>query len=80
MDNYAPALTERQAGHLPDLLGLEWRQAHHGFVAGRLEVKANHMAPNGFLHAASVIALADFGLRVWRCCVQARGGDRLHHD
>jgi 1,4-dihydroxy-2-naphthoyl-CoA hydrolase len=30
-----------------------------GHAAGRLDVQPHHLAPNGFLHAASVIALAD---------------------
>src|SRR6185295_18981737 len=30
-----------------------------GLVCSRLAVERRHMAPNGFLHAASVIALAD---------------------
>jgi uncharacterized protein (TIGR00369 family) len=55
----AQTLTERQAGHLPDLLGLEWIEASVGRVRGRFVVKPHHMAPNGFLHAASVIALLD---------------------
>jgi uncharacterized protein (TIGR00369 family) len=57
--DYVGALTERQKGHLPDHLGLEWLEARPGFMRGRFEVKQYHMAPNGFLHAASVIALAD---------------------
>lgn len=57
--DYVAALTERQRGHLPDHLGLEWQEARPGFIRGRFEVKQHHMAPNGFLHAASVIALAD---------------------
>lgn len=52
-------LTARQQGHLPDHMGLEWIEARPGLVRGRFEVKRHHMAPNGFLHAASVIALAD---------------------
>lgn len=52
-------LTERQKGFLPDYIGLEWLEARAGFVRGRLAVKKHHMAPNGFLHAASVIALVD---------------------
>jgi 1,4-dihydroxy-2-naphthoyl-CoA hydrolase len=52
-------LTERQQGALPDLLGLEWEEARPGFIRGRFDVKPHHMAPNGFLHAASIIALAD---------------------
>jgi uncharacterized protein (TIGR00369 family) len=57
--DYVAQLTERQKGHLPDYMGLEWLEARAGFVRGRFEVKPHHMAPNGFLHAASVIALAD---------------------
>jgi uncharacterized protein (TIGR00369 family) len=57
--DYVTALTERQAGKLPDHLGLEWLEARTGLMRGRFEVKPHHLAPNGFLHAASVIALAD---------------------
>lgn len=59
MDDYVQQLTERQKGFLPDHLQLEWLEARPGFVKGRFEVKPHHLAPNGFLHAASVIALAD---------------------
>lgn len=52
-------LTERQKGHLPDLMGLVWDEAKPGLVRGRFKVEPYHMAPNGFLHAASVIALVD---------------------
>jgi 1,4-dihydroxy-2-naphthoyl-CoA hydrolase len=55
----APVFTERQKGHLPGILGLEWETVQHGLVRGRFTVEKRHMAPNGFLHAASVIALAD---------------------
>jgi len=57
--NYVQQLTDRQKGFLPDHLGLEWLEARPGFIKGRFEVKAHHLAPNTFLHAASVIALAD---------------------
>ncbi|MBC7769054.1 MAG: PaaI family thioesterase [Phycisphaerales bacterium] len=57
--DHVAALTERQQGCLPDHLGLEWLEARPGFVRGRFDVKPHHMAPNRFLHAASVIALAD---------------------
>jgi acyl-coenzyme A thioesterase PaaI-like protein len=57
--NYVQQLTARQKGSLPDQLGLEWLEARPGFVKGRFEVKPHHLAPNTFLQAASVIALAD---------------------
>lgn len=47
------------AASLPGLLGLEFIEARSGFVRGRLDIKPHHLAPNGYLHAASVIALAD---------------------
>lgn len=53
------ALIARQKGTLPDVLGIEWVEIAHGRALGRLEVEKRHLAPNGFLHAASVIALAD---------------------
>ena len=59
MTDAKDTLTERQKGHLPDLLGLVWDEAVRGLVRGRFKVEKHHMAPNGFLHAASVIALAD---------------------
>ena len=59
MSEATETLTERQKDHLPDLLGLSWDQAERGLVRGRFKVTRHHMAPNGFLHAASVIALVD---------------------
>ncbi|CAN5326732.1 PaaI family thioesterase [soil metagenome] len=44
---------------LPDLLGIEWIDVARGAVRARFTVADRHMAPNGFMHAASVIALAD---------------------
>ena len=57
--DFVKDLTERQKGYLPDHLNLEWLEAEPGRVRGCFSVKPHHMAPNGFLHAASVIALAD---------------------
>jgi 1,4-dihydroxy-2-naphthoyl-CoA hydrolase len=58
MDSSAK-MTERQKGFLPDLLGIEWQRIVRGEARGRFVVKSHHMAPNGFLHAASVVALVD---------------------
>jgi 1,4-dihydroxy-2-naphthoyl-CoA hydrolase len=52
-------LSQLQKGALPDLLGLTWTSVRHGYVNGGFQVEKHYMAPNGFLHAASVIALAD---------------------
>jgi 1,4-dihydroxy-2-naphthoyl-CoA hydrolase len=49
----------RSAGHLPGLVGLQILSMTAEGVESRLEVRKDLMAPNGFLHAATVIALAD---------------------
>lgn len=41
------------------MLGIQFDSVEAGAVSSRLQVERRHMAPNGFLHAASVIALAD---------------------
>ena len=46
-------------GHLPGLLGVEILSVGENGVESRLAVRREVMAPNGFLHAATVIALAD---------------------
>ncbi|HEX7217907.1 MAG TPA: PaaI family thioesterase [Burkholderiales bacterium] len=46
-------------GYLPGLVGVEILTVTRELVESRLAVRREVMAPNGFLHAASVIALAD---------------------
>ena len=58
-EEFAPMFTERQKGALPGLLGCEWETVQRGLVRGRFTVTPQHMAPNGFLHAASVVTLVD---------------------
>src|SRR5262249_15373110 len=52
-------LNKRSAGHLPGLVGLQVTETTEGRVRGRMPVRPDLLAPNGFLHAAAVIALAD---------------------
>ena len=52
-------LAADQEGSLPGLLGFLWTHASSGEISGRLEVEKQHLAPTGFLHAATVVALAD---------------------
>jgi 1,4-dihydroxy-2-naphthoyl-CoA hydrolase len=47
------------AGHLPGLVGVEILTVNDSGVESRLQIRREVMAPNGFLHAATVIALAD---------------------
>ncbi|MDE1182906.1 PaaI family thioesterase [Paraburkholderia sp.] len=53
------ALHERQSGKLPDLLGFRVTALEHGMLSAELTVRSELLAPNGFLHAATVIGLAD---------------------
>jgi 1,4-dihydroxy-2-naphthoyl-CoA hydrolase len=46
-------------GRFPGLIGFEVTGAERGFVAARLEVHEQLLAPNGYLHAAVVIGLVD---------------------
>ena len=46
-------------GYLPGLLGVEIVSVSEAGVESRLAVRREVMAPNGFLHAATVVALAD---------------------
>jgi uncharacterized protein (TIGR00369 family) len=57
--NQAALFAERQKGTLPGELGIEWDEVANGRARGGFTVSARHMAPNGFMHAASVVALVD---------------------
>ena len=57
--NHAQAFAKGQEGTLPGELGITWDHVGVGAATGRMTVARKHMAPNGFLHAASVIALVD---------------------
>ena len=50
-----------QMGHeyLPGFLGVEIVELKEGSLRSRMPVKKLHFAPNDFLHAASIVALAD---------------------
>jgi uncharacterized protein (TIGR00369 family) len=43
----------------PGFLGIEVLEAGDGRARGHLEVRAHHLAPNGYLHAGAVVSLAD---------------------
>ena len=52
-------LNERGVGTLPGLIGIEVVEAEKGRLESRLELREELMAPNGYLHAATIVALAD---------------------
>jgi uncharacterized protein (TIGR00369 family) len=52
-------LQEMGSVGFPGLLGIDFREAGDGFVRARLELEEKHMAPNGYLHAGTVVGFAD---------------------
>ncbi|MBL8446134.1 MAG: PaaI family thioesterase [Zoogloeaceae bacterium] len=52
-------LNARSPGTLPGWYGFEVIAVEAGRLAARIEIRPEMLAPNGFLHAASVVALAD---------------------
>lgn len=57
-----PTIDELNAwspGTLPALLGIRITSVEDGRVTGEMPVRPDLLAPNGYLHAASVVGLAD---------------------
>jgi uncharacterized protein (TIGR00369 family) len=52
-------LNRRSEGHLPGLIGMKAVALDAVGITMRLAVRPDLLAPNGFLHAATVVALAD---------------------
>jgi uncharacterized protein (TIGR00369 family) len=52
-------LERRSRGTFPGFVGLEVVRVEEGAVTMRLALRSEHLAPNGFLHGAVVVALAD---------------------
>ncbi len=50
---------KQQKGTLCDWFGFEINLIEQGRLEGRVLIRPDMLAPNGFLHAASVIAVAD---------------------
>jgi 1,4-dihydroxy-2-naphthoyl-CoA hydrolase len=59
MDLTLAELQEMGSFGFPGLLGVDFQEAGDGYVRARLELEQKHMAPNGFLHAGTVVGLAD---------------------
>lgn len=53
------SLHERQRGRLPDLIGFRASALEQGILRAELDIRSELLAPNGFLHAATVVCLAD---------------------
>ena len=52
-------LNARGQGYLPGLLGIQFLSVEPGRLTSRLRLRPELLAPNGYLHAAVIIALAD---------------------
>ena len=52
-------LNQRGKEYLPGYLGIEMLELKETSLSSHMPVKKLHFAPNDFLHAASVVALAD---------------------
>jgi 1,4-dihydroxy-2-naphthoyl-CoA hydrolase len=52
-------LNQRSQGHLPGHLGIQVSFVGSNELHAEMPVQRHLMAPNGFLHAGSVVALAD---------------------
>lgn len=52
-------LDRRGSGQFPGLVGLETVRIEENRVVMRLALRPEHQAPNGYLHGAVVVALAD---------------------
>ena len=52
-------LQELGSSGFPGLVGIEFEQAGDGQAHARLALKEKHMAPNGYLHAGTVVGFAD---------------------
>ena len=53
------SLTRRGDGRLPGLMGFRVVDLQEGLLNAELDIRPELLAPNGYLHAATVIALAD---------------------
>jgi len=53
------ALKDRGAGRLPGLVGFRVMAIEQGLLVAELDIRPELLAPNGYLHAATVVALAD---------------------
>jgi 1,4-dihydroxy-2-naphthoyl-CoA hydrolase len=53
------AFIEAGRGRLPGLLGVELDEVEHGHVRMHLSLRPELLAPNGYLHAGTVVGLAD---------------------
>jgi uncharacterized protein (TIGR00369 family) len=59
VDDRLTALQNAGGEFLPGLLGIEFDGYEDGLVRSNLTLRKEHFAPHGYVHAATVVALAD---------------------
>jgi uncharacterized protein (TIGR00369 family) len=62
MTRTLPSLEELNAwspGTFPELIGVQITAVEEGRITGELSIRPDLLAPNGYLHAATVVGLAD---------------------
>jgi len=52
-------LEEMGSSGFPGLIGIEFEEVGDGFARAHLALEEKHMAPNGYLHAGTVVGFAD---------------------
>jgi uncharacterized protein (TIGR00369 family) len=52
-------LKEMGSSGFPGLLGIDFEEAGDGYARACLALEEKHMAPNGYLHAGTVVGFAD---------------------
>jgi len=58
-EQIAALMNRKSEGYLTGLLGFTLVSVSKERVVARMEIEKHHLASNGYLHAASVVALAD---------------------
>lgn len=52
-------MNSRAVGSLVEMMGINYDDFSVGRAETHMEIRADHLSPNGYLHAAAVVALAD---------------------
>ena len=53
------SMKDRGVGKLPGLIGVELLSVEEALLVAEVKIRPELLAPNGYLHAATVVALAD---------------------
>lgn len=55
----ADSFNQKGVGYLPELLGIKVNSVDKTALQSDLAVQKHHLAPNGYLHAGTIVTLAD---------------------